>query len=644
MLESLRQGATKILVTLLFSVLILSFALWGIPNYSRDVGSSTLATVGKSTLTEEEYKRFFDNHLNNFSAQAGQRLTRENARLAYRINQIQQGNFNADLDREILNLQISQMVLDQQAANMGLGITDTAIVEAIRADPAFQGPDKQFSRQIFEQRTREAGLSEQAYIRERKANAIREQLAESVIGGLGASDTLATIAHKFREEARTVAMITLDPAKVAKPAEPDEAKLKEYYEANKGQFKAPETRSFSVLTLTRENIKERAKVEDAEVKAVWEKAKESWNIPERRRFQQIVFKSKDAAAAVAKDIKSGAKNFLMAALEENGAQGRLDQGLLPKSGIGDPKLANAVFGMEVNQLSEPIETRNAVVLVRLSEIQPGRIRPFEEVAKEVLEDLEQRKERELATRTHDQIEDLRGAGKTLKQIADELKLKLYEVKDAPRTGLVDGKPVLELAEAGRVITSAFEGAKEIPRDPIEMQDGTEAWVEVTVINAERQKALEEVKADVAKALIEAETRKGLTAAAQALVDRIKAGETLEAIAKSQGLKVETLPPFKRAAPPAGLSQPAARQAFTLPKGGVAAGDSADGKSRVVYVVTEIKTADAPSKEEAERLKETIRAQTQNDARNVLVGALRNRTGVSVDEKVYRRAIGAEQRQ
>ena len=53
MLENLRRGAAKFLGTLMFAVLILSFALWGIPNYSRDYGGGTLARVpcGSSTTT-----------------------------------------------------------------------------------------------------------------------------------------------------------------------------------------------------------------------------------------------------------------------------------------------------------------------------------------------------------------------------------------------------------------------------------------------------------------------------------------------------------------------------------------------------------------------------------------------------------------
>ena len=85
MLDKLRRGASKVFAIALFCVLILSFALWGIPNYNRDFSQNTLAQVGDRRITEEEYRRFFESHLNAFSQQSGQRLTRENARLAYRI-------------------------------------------------------------------------------------------------------------------------------------------------------------------------------------------------------------------------------------------------------------------------------------------------------------------------------------------------------------------------------------------------------------------------------------------------------------------------------------------------------------------------------------------------------------------------------
>ena len=644
MLDSLRRGAAKVFAIALFCVLILSFALWGIPNYNRDFSQNTLAQVGAQRITEDEYRRYFDSHLNAFSQQAGQRLTRENARLAYKIQQLQQGNYNADLDRELLNQQISQATLDQQARSMRLGLAESSIVEAIRSDPQYQGPDKKFNRALFEERVRQAGFTDVGYIRERRSGEIREHITESIVGGLAPSATLIGIAHKYREESRTIASVTLDQAKLPKIADPDEAKLKEFYDGNKRQFIAPETRQIAVLFLGRDDIKQRAAIEDAEVKAAWEKDQTGWNIPERRRMQQIAFKSRDAAVAVAKEIASG-KSFLMAALEENGAQGRLDQGVIARSGIGDAKVASAAFSLPLNQLSEPIEVRSGAVLIRITEIQPGRARPFEEVAKEIREDLEQRKIRDIGQRLHDQIEDLRGAGKSLKQVADELKLKLTEIARLDKSGNgPDGKPALAHPDAARIVASAFEGDKSVPREPLELSDGAEAWIEVAAVTPETQKAFDDVKADAKTAWLEAETRKAASAAAQALVERIKKGETLEAVAKSQALKVETSKPFKRSAPAAGVPTAAMRQAFTLPKGGAAMAETQDGKSRLVYVVTEIKPAEAPSKEESARLSQLLESQFQADARTTYINALRNRLGVTVDETAYKRILGADRQQ
>ena len=642
MLEKFRRGASKIMVLLLFCVLILSFALWGIPNYNKDYSQNTLVQVGDLKVTEDDYRRFYDNRLNEFSAQAGRRLTRENARMMFRFQQMQQGNFSGDLDREVLNMQVNQAVLDVQAKKMGLGLSDASIYEAVRTDPQYQGPDKQFNRALFDDRIRQAGFSEQGYLRERKANEIREHITDA-ISGLTPSKTLVDIAYKYREEERTVTTLTLDPAKQPKVTDPDEVKLKAYYEENKRQFMAPETRKFSLLTLTRDDIKARAKTEDAEVKAAWDKAPKAWNIPERRRYQQIVFKTKDAAEAIAKEI-AGGKSFLMASLEES-AGTRLDQGPLPRSGIGDAKIAKAVFEGQVNEVSTPVEARGGVVLLRVTEIQPGQERPFEEVAKEIRDDIEQRKMRELTTSLHDQVEDLRGASSKLADIATKLKLKLREVADVNKSGNgTDGKPALDLTDAQKVIASVFEGPKEQPREMVELAEGGQAWVEVQAVTPERQKPFEEVTAEAKAGWLAAETRKAFAAAAEVLVSRIKAGETIDAVAKSQGLKAEVQKPFKRTGPFTGIPTTAARQAFTLPKGGVGSADTQDGKSRVVYVVSDIKQAAAPSKEEGDKLMELLQSQLQNDARTVYVSALRNRAGVTIDEAAFKRLNGAEQQQ
>jgi peptidyl-prolyl cis-trans isomerase D len=313
--------------------------------------------------------------------------------------------------------------------------------------------------------------------------------------------------------------------------------------------------------------------------------------------------------------------------------------------LSDTRLGNAVFAMKEGQTSDPIEVRAGFVIARLIEIVPARERPFDEVAAEIRNELEQNKHREITQKLSDQIEDLRAQRKPLKEIAAETKLRFVEAPSIDRTGkAADGKPGLEVAEAERILTAAFEPDRSSSeRDTVELSDG-QAWLEVTDIVPARQKPFETVAAEVKTLWIEEETRKAIAAYTDALVERIRKGETIEDVAKAEGAKLETTEPFKRNQPVTGLATSAVRAAFTMPVGGVAASDTPDGKSRNVAVVREIKPAAEPTQEQTDRIRQELRFQLQSDTVALYTAAVRQRFPVQIDEAIYRRAIGADQQQ
>ena len=59
--------------------------------------------------------------------------------------------------------------------------------------------------------------------------------------------------HRYREETRVIEYFTPDYDKLIKIADPDDAKLQEFYEQNKRQYIAPELRKANVLLLTRDD-------------------------------------------------------------------------------------------------------------------------------------------------------------------------------------------------------------------------------------------------------------------------------------------------------------------------------------------------------------------------------------------------------
>ena len=631
MLEKLRRGAAKVMVFALFAVLILSFAVWGIGDVIRTGGQGPIAQVGDRDISAQEFTAALQQRRQLLAQQFGQPLTPEQSR-------------TFGVDAAVLAELVNGAAISNHATKLGIRLSDETVASLIRADPAFHGPDNQFNRAVFDERMRQAGFTEQRYFAERRANEVREQLTDVFATGVSIPDTLIDIVHKFRGETRTVQLVLLDPDKAKVEGAPDEQALKAIYAQQQRTFTVPERRKVAVLLLAPGSLGDRTTVTDAEVRSTWEQSQAAWNIPERRRIQQIPYRTKTEAEGEKKAIAEG-KSFLLAALEAN-AQGRLDQGLIARREISDPGFAKTAFELPLNTVSDPVQVRGGWLLLRVTEIQPAKERTFDEVKDEVRRGLEDNKRHDLMRKLHDEIEDKRGATdatEKLKAIAGGLRLPLLEAASVDAKGLdPDGKPAFSHADAERFIASAFEGDATTPREVITLSGGGEAWVEVIDVKPAVTKPFEEVKAELERLWRGRELRAELSKTAQSLADRIKAGASIEAVAKEAGLEVQTPPPFKRSSTPSGLSPAAVRVAFTLPKGGAGAAPSADDKTRIVLVVSDIKPAAPSTKDEADALREQLVQELQQDALQTYVSALRNRQKVQVHENVYKRAVGIDQ--
>jgi peptidyl-prolyl cis-trans isomerase D len=632
MFESLRRGVVKVMVFALFSVLILSFAVWGIGDMITSRGQGPIAEVGKTKIPATQFTQVLQQRRQIISQQFGQPLTAEQSR-AFGI------------DQAVLGELVSAAAISNYGEQLGLRLSDQTIAELIRSDPVFFGPNQVFDRRTFDERIRQAGYTEQRYFAERRRDELREQITEAMVEPVTVPDAMLSTLHKYREETRTISFVRLDPSKLPPVAAPDEAALKAFYEEQKTAFTIPERRRLAIMLLEPETLKTRLGVTDADVRASWEQSRPAWDVPERRRIQQISYRTKEEAEGEAKAIAAG-KSFLIAALEANGAQGRVDQGLIARREISDPNFAKTAFELQPNTVSAPIQVRGGYLVIRVTEIQPARTRTFEEVAPEVRRNLEETRLRDKITKLHEDIEDRRGATaetEKYKKIAADLGLRVIEVPSVDARGLgPDGKPAIPHSAADRILATAFQGEKDLPREVLALDDGIEAWVEVVDVLPAATRPFDEVKADVEQRWREREARQALTRESQKLVDRIKAGEPLDKIATETGGKIEVSKPFKRTAPPEGVAQGGARLAFTLPKGGAGSAMSADDQTRIVMVVTDIADAPPPTKEQTDALRAQLVQDLQRDVIQSFVTALRDEQGVRIDDAVYRRAVGLDQ--
>src|SRR5690606_19066658 len=155
----------------------------------------------------------------------------------------------------------------------------------------------------------------------------------------------------------------------------------------------------------------------------------------------------------------------------------------------------------------------------------------------------------------------------------------------------------------------------------------------------RQRSFEEAEADVAALWREQEMRRLLSELGSKLAERASQGESMEALAQEVGGKLETARNVKRLGGAPGLPDGAVGQAFITPQGGTGSAETRDGKSRVVFKVTEVIPAPPASPEELSQLKTELNRQLESDVLTGYLTALQDRIGVSINEAAYRRAVG-----
>ena len=500
---------------------MLSFAIWGVADVFTGWGRGALAKVGSQEIRVEDYQRAFQNEINQISQQAGRRITTEQAHAA-------------GLDNRVLAQLIAWSAVETHANELGLALSDASLAEAMKNDPAFKGPDGKFNRLAFENVIDRLGVSERGFLQLRRRDELREQLTSALINGVAVPDSMLELVNNWRNETRIAEHFTIDAEKAVTVPEPDEAKIKATYEANKQAFMAPEFRKLALLVLSVDQLKKTVTVTDAEAQAAYDASQKDYNTPERRRVQQIAFKDKAAAEAAKKAI-AGGKSFADAAKEAGAKDSDIDLGLISKDRLIDPKIADAAFSLAKDTVSDPVEGRFATVLLRVSDIQPAVNRTFADVKDQVKDKVATTKAEAQLQAQLDQVEDQRSAGKSLKDIGSEMKLQFFEIPQTDRTNKdAVGKPAIMIQDSQGVLNAAFSSGVGVENDVIELSNGGYAWLDVLDITAQKQKPFEEVKAEAKQLTIAMERARLVTELANKLVERADKGEAMSVLATAAG--------------------------------------------------------------------------------------------------------------
>jgi len=617
----------KAILSVIMGLLIVSFAVWGIGDIFRGFGRNAVAKVGDTEISIEQFRQYYTDGLQRLGRQLGRPITPDQAR-------------GLGLDRQLLSQLVAETTLDAQAHKLRLGLADSEIALRITSDPAFRTPNGQFDRARFEQLIHQAGFTEARFVDQQRRVTLRRQIAQSITGEMRVPTTVLSAINQFQNEKRSIEYLALTSAQAGEiPAATPEV-LSKYFDERKVLFRAPEYRKITLLSLTPADLATPDAVSDADAKGYYQQRKSSYGAPERRELRQIVFPEAQDAAAAYERITKGL-SFADLAKERGLKDADIDVGMVAKSDVIDPAVADAAFALKSGEIAAPVKGNFGTLLLQVGKIEPGSQKTYEDVAAQIKREIAESRAKTQLGSLRDKIDDERAAGSTLVETAKKLGLKSLTIEAIDRSGRApDGKLVADVPKTPDVIGTAFGSDVGIDSEPLQQSNGGLLWYDVTGITASRERTLDEVKDRVAARWRDDEIGTRLKAKADDMLGKLKAGSALAQVASEVGLKVETASDLQRRRPAGFLPAKVVDAIFKVAKDAPGDTEGDTQTQRFVFRVTAV--IDPPldaNSPEAKQLTTSLQSSYGDDLIGEYIARLENDYGVRINQQALNQVIG-----
>ncbi|RWR00675.1 molecular chaperone [[Pantoea] beijingensis] len=367
MMDNLRAASNHVVLKIILGLIILSFVLTGVGNYLIGGGGDYAAKVNGQEIGRAQLERAFANERSRQQQMLGERFSQLASNEGY-IQQIRQ---------QALSQLVDELLLDEYAKTLKLGISDAQIKQAIFEQPAFQTNGK-FDNAKYLALIGNMGFSADQYAEALRNQLTTQQLVTAVANTdfmlTGETDSLAALVS----QQRVVRQAVLDVNALAAKQQASEEEIKNNYEQNKSSFMAPEQFRVSYIKLDAASMQETAS--ETDIQSWYDQHKADYTQPQRSRYSVIQAKSEADAQAVLTQLKEGG-DFAALAKEKSAdpisARKGGDMGWLEPATTPD-ELKDA--GLKTKgQLSGVIKSSVGFLVARLDDVQPEQLKPLTEV-------------------------------------------------------------------------------------------------------------------------------------------------------------------------------------------------------------------------------------------------------------------------
>jgi peptidyl-prolyl cis-trans isomerase D len=496
-------------------LIAITFATWGIESYTRFAGGrDTVASVNGSDISARE-----------FDAQL--RAQQEQLRRMFG-GRIDPAAFdNPEGRRAVLDQMVAERLVAVESAKRNLAIDNQRLMELIVAVPDFQEGGK-FSPEAFERiaRSQNPPLSTRQFEERLRQSISFQQLAGSVADTTIVPRAVAARLAAIEGQQREVAEARIPARQYLAQVKLDDAKIKEYYDANPAEFRTPERVRAEYVVLSAQNLAKQEAVSEDEVKKAYEDRAAAFRTDEQRRASHILVKAKEEADQLVAELKKNPGAFAELAKKQSQDPGSAekggDLGWFGRSAMVKP-FEDAAFSMKQGEL-QVVQSDFGFHVIRLTGIQGGKTKPLEEVRKELTADLTRQKAVRKYGEAAEAFDNLvYEQSESLKPVAERFKLQIQTtgwIAKAPgqELGALDNPKLL----AALFSQDAIAGKRNT--DAVEVAPSTRVAARVIEHQPAAQRKYEEVKDQIGELLRRREALRLAEQDGAAKLEQLKKGE------------------------------------------------------------------------------------------------------------------------
>jgi peptidyl-prolyl cis-trans isomerase D len=372
----------KVMMVLLFLLIIPSFVLFGVERFTDGSGrGEKVARVDGRDITRPEWDA---------------RHRTEIDRIRQQMPNIDAALLDSDNARySTLERMVRERVLAAEASKSHLAVPEERLARYFAQEPGlatFRKADGTFDRELF---LRATGQTPEQYEAAVRAEMATQQVLVGVHAGAFASKAQADVTLDAFYARREVQLARFKPEDFSAKVSVSDADLEAYYKDNVARYQAPEEASVQYVVLDIDSVKKGIAVNEADLKTYYEQNSARLGTPEERRASHILItapatakpeekeKAKAKAEELLAQVLAAPNTFADVARKNSQDPGSAEKGgdldFVTRGAMVKP-FEDAMFALKKGEITPKlVETEFGYHIIKLDDIKPGVVPPFEKV-------------------------------------------------------------------------------------------------------------------------------------------------------------------------------------------------------------------------------------------------------------------------